>query len=118
VIHLEGQEYKVQYLPAESNTGMFGWTGLIARILDLSAARQANDLLLRPRVSSRLRPRNLASAPASSASHAGAAHSCAIIASRGVEVLRALRTLVAHLLLTLQVGVGLARRLPPASAIR
>ncbi len=31
VFHLEGQEYKVQYLPAESNTGMFGgnsnWRG-------------------------------------------------------------------------------------------
>ncbi len=31
VLHLEGQEYKVQYLPAESNTGMFGgnsnWRG-------------------------------------------------------------------------------------------
>src|SRR5271165_3274670 len=33
VFHLEGQEYKVQYLPAESNTGMFGgnsnWRGPI-----------------------------------------------------------------------------------------
>jgi hypothetical protein len=33
VLHLEGQEYKVQYLPAESNTGMFGgnsnWRGPI-----------------------------------------------------------------------------------------
>ena len=31
VFNLEGQEYKVQYLPAESNTGMFGgnsnWRG-------------------------------------------------------------------------------------------
>ena len=31
VFHLGGQEYKVQYLPAESNTGMFGgnsnWRG-------------------------------------------------------------------------------------------
>ena len=31
VFYLEGQEYKVQYLPAESNTGMFGgnsnWRG-------------------------------------------------------------------------------------------
>ena len=31
VFHLSGQEYKVQYLPAESNTGMFGgnsnWRG-------------------------------------------------------------------------------------------
>ena len=31
IFHLEGQEYKVQYLPAESNTGMFGgnsnWRG-------------------------------------------------------------------------------------------
>jgi hypothetical protein len=31
VFHLEGQEFKVQYLPAESNTGMFGgnsnWRG-------------------------------------------------------------------------------------------
>src|SRR6185312_7992133 len=31
VFHLEGNEYKVQYLPAESNTGMFGgnsnWRG-------------------------------------------------------------------------------------------
>jgi hypothetical protein len=33
VFHIEGQEYKVQYLPAESNTGMFGgnsnWRGPI-----------------------------------------------------------------------------------------
>jgi hypothetical protein len=33
VLHLDGQEYKVQYLPAESNTGMFGgnsnWRGPI-----------------------------------------------------------------------------------------
>ena len=33
VFHLDGQEYKVQYLPAESNTGMFGgnsnWRGPI-----------------------------------------------------------------------------------------
>ncbi len=33
VLHLAGQEYKVQYLPAESNTGMFGgnsnWRGPI-----------------------------------------------------------------------------------------
>ena len=33
VLHLQGQEYKVQYLPAESNTGMFGgnsnWRGPI-----------------------------------------------------------------------------------------
>ena len=33
VFHLGGQEYKVQYLPAESNTGMFGgnsnWRGPI-----------------------------------------------------------------------------------------
>ena len=33
VFHLEGQEYKVEYLPAESNTGMFGgnsnWRGPI-----------------------------------------------------------------------------------------
>jgi len=33
VFHLQGQEYKVQYLPAESNTGMFGgnsnWRGPI-----------------------------------------------------------------------------------------
>ena len=33
VFHLSGQEYKVQYLPAESNTGMFGgnsnWRGPI-----------------------------------------------------------------------------------------
>ena len=33
VFYLEGQEYKVQYLPAESNTGMFGgnsnWRGPI-----------------------------------------------------------------------------------------
>ena len=31
LLHLGGQEYKVQYLPAESNTGMFGgnsnWRG-------------------------------------------------------------------------------------------
>jgi hypothetical protein len=31
VIHVGGQEYKVQYLPAESNTGVFGgnsnWRG-------------------------------------------------------------------------------------------
>ena len=33
VFYLDGQEYKVQYLPAESNTGMFGgnsnWRGPI-----------------------------------------------------------------------------------------
>ena len=33
VFHIDGQEYKVQYLPAESNTGMFGgnsnWRGPI-----------------------------------------------------------------------------------------
>src|SRR4029077_9269504 len=33
VFHLEGQEYKVHYIPAESNTGMFGgnsnWRGPI-----------------------------------------------------------------------------------------
>ena len=33
MLHLDGQEFKVQYLPAESNTGMFGgnsnWRGAI-----------------------------------------------------------------------------------------
>jgi hypothetical protein len=46
VFHLEGQEFKVQYLPAESNTGMFGgnsnWRGPVWM--------PVNGLLLRARL--------------------------------------------------------------------
>jgi hypothetical protein len=76
VFHAGGQEYTVQYLPGESNTGMFGgnsnwralilfyeyfhgdngaglgashqtgWTGLIARLLDVFGRIEARDLEL------------------------------------------------------------------------
>jgi hypothetical protein len=36
VLNLQGQEYRVDYLPAESNSGMFGgnsnWWGMILRL--------------------------------------------------------------------------------------
>src|ERR1700758_3706116 len=56
--------------------------------------------------------------PASS-SHASASHSRATVAAaRRVVVLRALRALRAHLLLALQVCVGLAGGLPSVAAVR
>ena len=49
---------------------------------------------------------------------ATAAHPRAVVAARLVEGLRALRALVAHLLLALQIGIGLRRRLPATAAVR
>ena len=54
VFHFEGQEYKVEYLPAESNTGMFGgnsnWRGPVwmpINVLIVRALREPVQLLRR-----------------------------------------------------------------------
>jgi hypothetical protein len=48
VIHVGGQEYKVQYLPAESNTGMFGgnsnWRGPVWMPVNLLIVRALVNL--------------------------------------------------------------------------
>jgi hypothetical protein len=48
VLHVAGQEYKVQYLPAESNTGMFGgnsnWRGPVWMPVNLLIVRALVNL--------------------------------------------------------------------------